>query len=213
MNKPVTKPMMKTVTTLAAMALLVGCANTGGPGLFSLRAPAPQSDIAPFEEVDVPYEAAVSFGEIARVCEARDKPLGALVATTGPRDLEVYDTAPGGITLRRFYLTGFADGCPRQFMASTTAFGMPSDYEAQHYGKDSFVTGATDVAYEAIKAEVCGVPAGAPCGKRIKRLDKTTVFLSAYDLTGDTEHWTDYLIHNGALVAVAVKSTDKPISE
>lgn len=204
-------PRFKTVFTMAVLALLAGCANTGGPGLFSLRAPA--NDIAPLEEIDVPYEAAVSFGEIARVCEARDKPLGVLVATTETGNFEVHDTAPGGITLRRFFLTGFADGCPRQFMASTTAFGTPSAYEALHYGKDSFVQGATDLTYDQIKAEVCGVPAGAPCGKRIGKLDRTTVFLSAYDLTGATEHWTDYLLHNGTLVASAVKRTDKSISE
>jgi hypothetical protein len=218
MIKSTMKPTIRTAFTLTAMALLVGCSNGAGTGLLSPRAPVAQTDVAQgdvvaFEEIDVSYEAAVAFGEIARVCEAKDKNLGALVATTGTGEFEIYDTAPAGIALRRFYLTGFDDGCPRQFMASTTAFGMPSVYEAQHYGKAGFVTGASDAAYEQIKTEVCRVPAGTPCGKRIKRLDKTTVFLSAYDLTGDTERWTDYLIHKGALVASAVKGTDTSISE
>jgi hypothetical protein len=197
--------MIKVVFTLAIATAFVGCTERLSP--FSLPTPEPVFEATDVNQLDVPFEATVSFGAIARVCEAKGKPLGDLVDTASIGDFQIYDTAPEGITIRKFYLTGFSDDCPRQFTASTAAFGTPSMYEALHYGKDTFVYGATDAAYDKIKESICGAPAGEPCGRKIKALDKSTVFVSAYDLTGDSERWTDFLIHDGSVVATALKTT------
>ena len=46
----------------------------------------------------------------------------------------------------------------------------------------------------------------APCGVRISRLEKTTAFISVYENFGENTRWADMLLHNGELLATAVKS-------
>ncbi len=225
--------MIKAAFTLTFVFALAGC--TEGPVLFGggtsaqsnaaeLRANTPKDRTGLFSifereqetvfetsqtyQMDVPFEATVPFGTMARVCEANVKPLGNLVGTSSVGGFKIYDTAPTGVSVRKFYLTGFADECPRQFMAATAVFGAPSKYEALHYGEDkgSLIYGATDAAYDKIKQNTCGVPAGEPCGRKIKKMDGHTVFLSAYELDGENERWTDFLIHNGSVVATALKT-------
>ncbi len=225
--------MIKAAFTLALVAALAGCAER--PNLFGGASRA-QSNVAPsgantpqerrglfsafarehetvfaaedLDQMDVAFEATVPFGTMARVCGAKGKPLGNLVGTSSVGDFKIYDTAPAGVAVRKFYLTGFADACPRQFMAATAVFGAPSKYEALHYGEDkgSYIYGATDAAYDKIKENTCGVPAGEPCGRKIRKIDGHTTFLSAYELAEESERWTDFLIHNGSVVATALKT-------
>lgn len=198
--------MTKAVFTLVILTALAGCSNV--QNMFSPLTPEPVPETTDVYEIDIPFEAAVSFGTVARVCEAQTKPLGTLIEEASVGDFKIYDTAPEGVMVRKFYLTGFGDGCPRQFMASTAAFGTPSMYETLHYSKDTFVYGSTDAAYDKIKGNVCGAPAGKPCGRKIKKLDKSMVFVSAYDLTEENQRWTDFLIHNGSIVATALKTAE-----
>lgn len=218
--------MIKAALTLALVAGLAGCAErptvpegqasaqSAAPqkrgGLFSVFARAPVFDAPEAYQMDVPFEATVPFGTVARVCEAKGKPLGTLASAAPGGGFQLYDTGPKGVALRKFYLTGFEDGCPRQFTAATAVFGTPSQYETLHYGqgKGGFIYGVTDAAYENIKENVCGTPAGEPCGRKIKKLDQSTVFVSAYDLSSDTERWTDFLIYNGKIVATALKTKE-----
>ena len=94
--------------------------------------------------------------------------------------------------------------------AANVLFATPSTYERLHYGPggENLPRAATDAAYEKIKARVCGAGRGKPCGRRIGTLDKTTFVVSAYARMGETKSWTEALVHDGAVVAVAMKSAE-----
>lgn len=49
------------------------------------------------------------------------------------------------------------------------------------------------------------MPRREPCGARIKRLERDTVFLSIYERFGDNARWKNLLLHNGDLLAQDVK--------
>ncbi|UWR21777.1 hypothetical protein [Sulfitobacter sp. S190] len=163
------------------------------------------------DTADVPYGTVLAFGEIARVCEARGKPLGTRVENMGGRGFALYDTNPGIKSKRTFYLTGFDDKCPRQFTAATALVGAPSFYEVLRFGPAGrhLPYAATDKAYDKVKASVCKVGKRKPCdARRIGRLDKNTAFLSAYEYAETNGRWKEFLIHDGAVLASAVKTTD-----
>ena len=64
-------------------------------------------------------------------------------------------TAPPARPARRsYYLTGFKDGCARQFTAALVLFGSPESYEQIHYGPagKSQPKAETDAAYEQVKS-------------------------------------------------------------
>ncbi|AXI47814.1 hypothetical protein C1J03_18450 [Sulfitobacter sp. SK012] len=156
---------------------------------------------------DVAFGTVLPFGSIARVCEAKGKPLGSKVDVLSKRGLKLYDSAPNIIAKRTFYITGYTDGCPRQFTAATALFGSPSLYEQLRFspaGKN-LPHAATDVAYDGLKRRVCGSRKNKPCGKRVSSLDKTTVFVSAYEFYGDNARWSEFLVHSGRTLAVAIK--------
>ncbi|MEX0365489.1 MAG: hypothetical protein AB3N22_05435 [Ruegeria sp.] len=176
-------------------------------GLFG--APRQQERIGP-DARDVAKGTVLPFGEIARVCDVRGKEMGKVVdkAARKGRGYLLFDTAPDTTTPRTFYVTGFADNCPRQFTASLALFGDPAFHEQLRYGlpAEEYPYSTTDKAYEKLKRKVCNVGRNTPCGGRIDRLTKTTTFISAYENFTDNARWADMLLHDGAVLATALKT-------
>ncbi len=159
---------------------------------------------------DVPFGTILPFGEIARVCEAKSRPLGKRVAQSEGRGqaYSIYDSAPGSTAARTFYVTGFSDRCPRQLTAALALFGAPSMHERLRYGRpaDIHPYSSTDKAYEKVKSQVCAVGRQKPCGARMNQLERDTVFISTYERFTNNGRWSDLLIHDGAVLASAIKA-------
>lgn len=160
------------------------------------------------DAVEVAYGTVLPFGQVARVCEARRKPLGRKVESASAKGYKLYDSNPGIAGVRTYYITGFQDGCPRQLTAAHAVLGAPSFYELLHYGPTGkhLVTGETDRAYEQIKSRVCGARKGRPCGARMNTLERDTFFVNAYERLDDNTQWSEMLVHDGAVVAAALKT-------
>lgn len=172
--------------------------------LFTGRASKVGSDVQ-----DVTLGTTLPFGKVARVCAARGQALGREVARFPERGkgYRLHDSAPGTTAPHTFYVSGFRDGCPRQFTAALALFGAPSMYEQLRYGdaaKDH-PHSATDKAYEKVKSQVCGVSRHKPCGRKIKSLERDTVFISVYERFADNARWADILVHDGAILAANIK--------
>lgn len=161
------------------------------------------------DAMDVPYGTKLPYGVIARVCEARLKPMGRKIERASARGYALFDSDPDSGAPRTYYITGFADGCPRQLTAANVLLGAPSFYEQLRYGPvgADLPKGATDAAYEKIKSQVCGVRQGKPCGSKIKALEKTTFFVNSYEWYGENTRWSELLIHDGAVIASALKTS------
>lgn len=157
---------------------------------------------------DVPFGTVLAFGEIARVCDARGKSMGQKIDGNGRRGFDLYDSKPGVRDKRTFYVTGFDDKCPRQFTAANALFGAPSFYEQLRFspaGKH-LPFAATDKAYDKLKSAVCRAGKNKPCGKKIDTLDANTAFVSAYEFHEHNGKWKEFLVHDGTVIASAVKS-------
>lgn len=157
----------------------------------------------------LPPGARLPYGEIATACNLSKSDLGKRVAQypeKRPRHV-LYDTDPGNTAPHTFYLTGFADGCARQFTASLALFGSVGMHEQLRYGLPAQVQpySDTDKAYEKVKSRVCGVPRKKPCGSKLNRLEDNTVFLSVYESFGDIDRWSNLLLHAGQVVARDIK--------
>ena len=181
-------------------------AAASGFSLFS-RASAPRTGP---DARDVPYGTVLPFGEVARVCEARRKPIGRKIESATVRRYKLYDSDPGSLAPRTFYITGFKDDCPRQLTAINVLFGAASFYELLHYGPGGghMAYGETDRAYEKVKGRVCGVRKGRPCGSKIGQLEKSTFFVNSYLHHAGTGQWAEMLIHDGAILAAALKDSN-----
>lgn len=184
-------------------------------GLFGLRAlRSPDESADPRrngpDAQDVALGTQLPFGTIARVCDAKPRDMGEAVAKAARRGrgYVLYDSAPDSPTARTFYITGFADHCPRQFTAAIALFGEPVLHEQLRYGLPAgdFPYSTTDEAYETVKARVCNVGRTKPCGPRISRLENTTTFVSAYENFGENARWSDMLLHDGEMLAAALKT-------
>ncbi len=161
----------------------------------------PQGHIAP--GTMLPY------GVVGVVCGMPTGAMGRKIAQypdTAPRHV-LYDSHPETATPRSFYLTGFEDGCARQFTAALAMFGTVRMHEKLRYGLPADVQpySDTDKAYETLKVQICGVDRRKPCGERVSRLDSDTVFLSIYENFGDNSRWSNLLLHGGALLAQDLK--------
>ncbi|WP_323766399.1 hypothetical protein [Marinovum sp.] len=158
----------------------------------------------------VPAGTLLSFGLVKPVCDLPRDKRGAEIAAFPERRAayRLYDSAPGKTAPHPFYVTGFDDGCARTFTAAVAMFGAPEMHEMLRYGLPAEVHpySATDSAYEQIKSRVCRVARGAPCGDRVGKLEKDTVFVSAYEQFGDNARWLEMLLHGGTLVETDVKS-------
>ncbi|MCX7567338.1 hypothetical protein OS189_13380 [Sulfitobacter sp. F26169L] len=159
---------------------------------------------------DVPYGTVLAFGEIARVCEARGKPMGKKIDGLGRRGFTLHDSNPGIRDKRTFYVTGFQDNCPRQFTAANALFGAPSFYEQIRYSPagQHLPYAATDKAYDKVKSSVCRAGKNKPCGKDIRKLDAGAAFVTAYQFHEHNGQWKEFLIYDGEVLAAAVKSAN-----
>jgi hypothetical protein len=142
---------------------------------------------------------AASGSAVTPACGVSDTALGSAIGSAS--GYTVHDTAPGSTEPRTHHVTGFSDGCPRAVTAALVLFGDVATYETVHYAAHAEDRAATDLAYEDIKARVCGTPRGQPCGDRLPRLAQDTVFLSLYPVFGAEEH-RDLLLHAGEVAAV-----------
>ncbi|WP_121633375.1 hypothetical protein [Tropicibacter alexandrii] len=149
------------------------------------------------------------FGEVARLCDVPARQLGKRAGGYPERGAQymLYDSAPGETGPRSYYLTGFKDGCARQFTAALVLFGSPESYEQIHYGPAGKAQpkAQTDAAYELVKSRVCRVGKGKPCGSAMSRLSRDTVFVSVYERFDSNPRWKNILLHDGAVVAVDMK--------
>ncbi len=157
---------------------------------------------------DVPFGTVLAFGEIARVCDGRGKSLGKVVDRQGNRGFTLYDSKPGITDKRTYYVTGFSDRCPRQFTAANALFGRPSFYEQIRFGPAGrhLPYAATDKSYDKLKSRMCGARKKEPCGTKIGRLDRKTAFVSAYEFREHNGQWKEFLVHDGAVLAAALKT-------
>lgn len=159
---------------------------------------------------DVALGTVLPFGEVASVCGARGSDLGKEIDRFPKRGkgYRLFDSDPASTAPHTFYITGFSDGCARQFTAALAVFGAPSMYEQLRYGpsNEGATLTNTDKAYDGVKARLCGKPRGKPCGGQIRSIERSTVFISTYERFSDNAQWADMLIHNGAVLASTVKS-------
>ena len=185
--------------------------NPARRGLFRPRAARDETRARTGPDArDVPGGTVLPFGQVARVCDAKPRDMGKIVerAARKGKGYELYDSQPGSAQSRVFYVTGFSDNCPRQFTAAVALFGTPQAHEQLRYGLPArnYPYSTTDEAYEKIKSRVCNVGRKKPCGARISRFDKTTIFVSAYENFGENARWADMLLHEGEVLATALKS-------
>ncbi|MCT4556061.1 MAG: hypothetical protein N4A53_15360 [Pelagimonas sp.] len=150
------------------------------------------------------------YGQVARLCGVSARKLGKRAETypkLGNR-YTLYDSQPEATGPRNFYLTGFDDGCARQFTAALVLFGTPEIYEQIHYGapSDTQPKAATDKAYDRLKSRICGVGRGKPCGDKMNRLSRDTTFVTIYERFGNNARWTTMLVHDGQVLALDTKS-------
>ena len=114
----------------------------------------------------------------------------------------LYDTASGSAAARTFYITGFADGCPRQLTAANVLLGAPSLYEQLHYGRAA-KTWPSPRPTQPMKRSKRRSVARARANPAERRSASWTehVFVSAYDSFGNSNRWTELLVHDGAVLA------------
>ncbi|WIV50155.1 hypothetical protein QQG91_10790 [Marivivens sp. LCG002] len=143
------------------------------------------------------------YGEIGTNCEIAPNELGARVTSASGYGL--YDAGGDTEAPRSFYLTGFPDGCVRQFTAAMVMFGDVGTYEMLRFQAGRKATSATDRAYDEIQSRFCSVTIGEPCGGQLDELAKATTFLTAYEAFGTNAHWADILIHEGRVVSVELR--------
>ena len=150
--------------------------------------------------------ATLPFGEVGKVCGVPRGALGKQVdrfPKEGRTAWRLYDSNPATTGPRNQYITGFSDGCARQFTAALALFGSPGLHETHRYAaaQSRVPYSKADTAYEDIKGRVCGVAKGQPCPEaRLRSLERGTSFVSVYRRFGDTSDWMEMLLHNGQLV-------------
>lgn len=147
------------------------------------------------------------YGVVARACHVKRADMGTPISKYPDKGARyrIYDSAPGVRAPHTFYITGFKDGCARQTTAALAMFGTASMYESLRYGLPKQARApekATDRSYEKVKARVCNVRRTQPCGKKLSKLERDTVFLSFYDRFQGAQRWTNILISDGALLAI-----------
>lgn len=163
----------------------------------------PQSQPAAVSQI--PPGTMLPYGRVARVCGLANRDLGKKVAQYPERSPvhKIYDSDPGNTAPHSFFITGFDDRCARQFTASLAMFGSVDMHEQLRYGLPADVQpySDTDKAYEKLKSRVCGVPRKKPCGSKVSRLQRNTVFVSIYERFGSNPQWTNLLLHGGQVLA------------
>ncbi|MCF6444134.1 hypothetical protein [Nereida sp. MMG025] len=159
---------------------------------------------------EIAFGETVPYGAIARVCDAPKRRLGTEVDKFPARGTgyRLFDSNPSGTSLRAHYITGFKDGCVRQFTAATATFGTTEGHERIRYMpvNKSIPFSQTDQAYEALKTQECRVGRNQPCeGRREDKFRQATVFITAYGSFGGNQRWNDILIHDGQVIEKSYK--------
>ncbi len=150
------------------------------------------------------------FGEIGVACGVRGRALGKEVDRfpAKGRGYRLYDSNPSSTTPRTHYLTGFKDGCPRQFTAALAMIGSPVLHEQMRYdqyNKDLPFTDA-DKAYERIKRRICKVAKGQLCPEeRVRALEKGMAFVTLYERFGGNASWEEVLLHEGKIAGSSLR--------
>lgn len=155
--------------------------------------------------------ATLPYGQIARVCGAQRGSLGREIGRFPDRGkgYRLYDSKPGSTALRPHYITGFSDGCVRQFSAALAMFGGTEFHEQVRYqrGNRDLPFTPTDLAYENLKSKLCRVGKNTPCpSSKVAKLQKDTVFVSVYERFGSNPRWADILLHDGQVLAKDIKA-------
>jgi len=169
-------------------------------GLFGPRRA--KSDQLPQVEPGV----VLPFGQIALACGVRGSALGKEVDRFPERGkgYRLFDTKPSTTGPRTHYITGFKDGCPRQFTASLALLESPVLHEqllSVGNIQEAHTTKA-DIAFERIRAQVCRTGRGKACPeKRYAEMEKSMAFVTAYERFGGNAKWTETLLHKGAIAA------------
>lgn len=146
------------------------------------------------------------YGEIGLACGIRGAALGKEVDRFPERGkgYRLFDTKPSTTGPRTHYITGFKDGCPRQFTASLALLESPVLHEqllAVGNNQEAHSTEA-DIAFERIRAKVCRIGRGKACpDKRIDEMEKSMAFVTTYERFGGNAKWTEILVHNGSIAA------------
>lgn len=166
-------------------------------GLFSGRGlrlgPTPADNVAPGTILE--------FGKLGVTCALPRAERGSEIASAG--GFKIYDSDPSSTAPRPHYITGFDDGCARQFTAALVMTGDVGTHELVRYSQTRVTLeySATDDAYEAIKSSFCRAGFGEPCGARLERLGARTTFVTAYKSFGASPQWAEFLLHDGAVAA------------
>ncbi|OWU84596.1 hypothetical protein ATO6_13090 [Oceanicola sp. 22II-s10i] len=151
-----------------------------------------------------------AFGTVVKECGVGRGEMGRQVESYPSRfpKYRLYDSEPGNAAPHAFYVTGFSDGCPRQVIGALGVFGGVQMHELMRYstGSGDGAWGRVDKAYEIVKARVCGVVSGTPCGSRVAQLERGTVFLTMYESFSDRSRWTNVLLHDGKVEAFELQS-------
>ncbi|MFA8388076.1 MAG: hypothetical protein ACEPO2_20845 [Pelagibaca sp.] len=158
----------------------------------------------------VAFGTVLPYGVLARVCDVNARQLGSRVARYPDNGsaYTLYDSQPGTTAPHTFYVTGFDDGCARQFTAALAMFGSPETHEQLRYGLPSQVQpySSTDAAYETLKSRICRVGKGKPCGAALSRLSRNTAFVSVYETFGSNPEWKTILLHDGEVAETDIRS-------
>lgn len=146
------------------------------------------------------------FGQIGLACRIRGGALGKEVDRFPERGkgYRLFDTNPSMTGPRTHYITGFKDGCPRQFTASLALLESPVLHEQLLSVKSSQGQHSTDAdtAFQKIRAQVCQIGRCKACPeKRIAKMEKSMAFVTTYERFGGNARWTEILLHNGKVVA------------
>lgn len=146
------------------------------------------------------------FGQIGLACGLRANQLGKEVDRFPERGkgYRLFDTNPATTLPRTHFITGFKDGCPRQFTASLALLDSPVLHERLLSVKSSQGQHTTeaDMVFQDIRSQVCHVGRGKACpAKRVDKMEKTIAFVTTYDRFGGNATWTEILIHNGVIAA------------
>jgi len=177
-----------------------------------LRRQASEPDIdVPFAEeaTAFAFPETPGFGAFAPACGIPKRSLGTEVARSpGDETYKLYDTAPSSSAPRLQYVTGFKDGCPRQFFAALALFGSPVVHETKRYDPSN-KRGYTvaDVAYEKVKGKVCRVERGQFCPEdKLGKLGRDVALLTAYPSFGGTGEWMDVVMFKGKVAGHSVEN-------
>jgi hypothetical protein len=170
-------------------------------GLFGRSKPvedAPLPEIAP--------GTVLPYGEVGVACNITGRALGKKIGSfqQSGNPLVLYDTSSGSLEPRTHFLTGFSDGCARQFTGALVMLGSPVLHERMRYDplNKGWKYTATDKAYEKIRRRVCKTRGRHLCpGERVAALEAETAFVTVYETFGDNTHWAEILLHQGKVAA------------